>query len=77
MLIGNSNSTSKQMDILIGLVIAMFLITAAYVGFHASQEEPAKEVKGHNVVVDLETYDNSLESTQILQQHNLSRTIII
>ena len=39
------------MNILIGLVIAMFIITAAYVGYHAMQE-PVEEVKGHSIELD-------------------------
>lgn len=34
-----------------GLVIAMFIITAVYVGYHAMQE-PVEEVKGHNIEWD-------------------------
>ena len=39
------------MDILIMLVIAMFIITAVYVGYQYSQHQ-VDEVKGHNVVID-------------------------
>ena len=38
------------MDVLIGLVIAIFIITAAYVGFHASQEPI--EAGGHGIQMD-------------------------
>ena len=31
-----------------GLVIAMFIITAVYVGYHAMQQ-PVEEAEGHNV----------------------------
>ncbi len=37
------------MDILIGLVIAMFIITAVYVGYHAMQQ-PVGE--GHDVELE-------------------------
>lgn len=49
------------MDILMGLVIAMFIITAAYVGFHASQQEPAE---GHSIPVELEILN---ENSSIMQ----------
>jgi len=37
------------MNILILLVIAMFIVTAAYVGYHASQNQSVEEVIGHNM----------------------------
>ncbi len=42
-----------------GLVIAMFIITAAYVGYHASQE-PA-DVGGHDINMELETLSADLK----------------
>ena len=63
------------MDILIGLVIAMFIITAAYIGYHASQQ-PIEEVEGHNVVIELEILHENPESIQIFQTHNPSKSII-
>jgi len=39
------------MNILMGLVIAMFIITAVYVGYHAMQQ-PVEEAEGHNVELD-------------------------
>jgi len=39
------------MNILMGLVIAMFIITAVYVGYHAMQQ-PVEEAEGHNVEFD-------------------------
>ena len=53
------------MDILIGLVIAMFIITAVYVGYHAMQQ-PVEEGEGHNVELDVLN-----ENTGIIQAtHN-------
>lgn len=75
MLIGNSNSTSKQMDVLIGLVIAMFVITAAFVGYHASQES-VEESKGHDFVLELELFGDSSKSIQTLQKYDFSKSII-
>jgi len=37
------------MNVLILLVIAMFIITAGYVGYHASQNQPVEEIKGHEI----------------------------
>lgn len=36
------------MDILIGLVIATFIVAAAYVGYHESMQDPY-EAKGHGI----------------------------
>ncbi|WP_371504967.1 hypothetical protein [Nitrosopumilus adriaticus] len=53
------------MDILIGLVIAMFIITAVYVGYHAMQQ-PVEEGEGHNVELEILN-----ENTGIIQaSHN-------
>ncbi|MGI9567716.1 MAG: hypothetical protein ACR2LL_11980 [Nitrosopumilus sp.] len=65
------------MDILIGLVIAMFIITAAYVGFHAADDQPVKEVDGHNTAQELEILSNNdSESLQIIPTSALSKTVI-
>ena len=50
------------MDILIGIVIAIFIITAAYVGFYASQA-PVPEGEAHSV--PLEPHTSSYEISQI------------
>ena len=50
------------MDVLIGLVIAIFIITAAYVGFYASQAPV--EAGGHSIPIELETLE---ENTSIYQ----------
>ncbi len=42
------------MDILIGLVIATFIITAGYVGYHASQA-PVEAVGSHSIATEPET----------------------
>ena len=56
------------MDILIGLVIAMFIIAAGYVGYHASQA-PA-EAGGHNITIEpkawKENFSSILESEKII-----------
>ncbi|MCV0392281.1 MAG: hypothetical protein K5790_03185 [Nitrosopumilus sp.] len=62
------------MDILIGLVIAMFIITAVYVGFHAA-DKPA-EVGGHHISTELETLDYQTEVIKILKINDLKKSII-
>ena len=53
------------MNILILLVIAMFVITAGYVGYHASQNQPVEEIKGHDM--EFETLGMKADSTQSMQ----------
>lgn len=52
MLIASSKLRQGNMDILIGLVIAMFIITAGYVGYHASQAPV--EAGGHGIIIEPE-----------------------
>lgn len=49
------------MDILIGIVIAVFIITAVYVGYHAAQA-PEPEGEAHRIPLEL-----SAESINTLQ----------
>ena len=63
------------MDILIGLVIAMFIITAAFVGYHASQES-VEEVKGHDIVMELKSFSENSESVQILQKYDFQKSFV-
>ena len=58
-----------------GLVIAMFIITAAYVGFHASQEQP-EDAGGHNITTELEILNNNANSSQLLVDPNTSKPAI-
>ena len=62
------------MDILIGLVIAMFIITGAYVGYHASQQ-PIEIAEGHDVKTELDVLNHDL-TIQILQSSKLDKSII-
>ena len=55
------------MNILIGLVIAMFVITGAYVGYHASQQ-PVDESGGHNITIELEVMNKNYEPIQTFQK---------
>ena len=59
-----------------GLVIAMFIITAAYVGFHASQNQP-EDAGGHNITTELEILsNNNANSGQLLVDPNISKPAI-
>ena len=56
-----------------GLVIAVFIITAVYVGYYASQEA-GEEVEAHNI--SLEPQLKSFENTQIVQNKVVVHTSI-
>ena len=60
------------MNILIGLVVAMFIITGAYVGYHASQQ-PVDEAGGHNVTIELELFNENTVSLLALEYHELRK----
>ena len=64
------------MNILIGLVIAMFIIVGGYVGYHASQQIMDEEVEGHDITVELETLNGNTKSVEILQYHEIRKSII-
>ena len=63
MLIASSKLRQIKMDILIGLVIAMFIITAGYVGYHASQAPV--EAGGHNITIEPETLDENFSILEL------------
>lgn len=44
------------MDLLIGLVVAIFIIAAVFVGYHASQESHEEIAEGHDESTDLTVY---------------------
>ena len=54
-------------NILIGLVIAMFLIVAVYVGYNASQEY-SEDAGGHNMPTDLGILETTPELLQIIEK---------
>jgi hypothetical protein len=60
------------MNILIGLVVAMFIIAGAYVGYHASQQ-PVEEAGGHDVTLELELFGENSESISSLGYHELKK----
>ena len=73
MLIAYRDFKSKQMNILILLVIAMFIITACYVGYYESQNQQVEEVKGHSI--ELKILNEEIDS--VLTNENLKLKSII
>lgn len=64
------------MNILIGLVIAMFIIVGGYVGYHASQQIMDEEVEGHDITIELEILNGNIELFETLQYHEIRKYII-
>jgi hypothetical protein len=62
------------MNILIGLVIAIFIITGAYVGYHASQQ-PTEVTEGHDVKIELDVLNHG-STVKILQISKLDKSTI-
>ena len=63
------------MDILILLVIAMFVISGAYVGYHAMQQ-PVEEGEGYGISTELKILDKKLGTIQVFQESDLNKSII-
>ncbi len=63
------------MMLLMALVIAMFVIVGAYVGYHASQSVEEKG-ESHNINVDLEMNYQSSGLVQILQNPELKKSVL-
>jgi len=61
------------MNVLIGLVIAMFIITGAYVGYHASQQ-PIEVAEGHEFETELDALNHD-SLVQVLQTSKLEKSI--
>ncbi len=57
------------------LVIAMFIIVAAYVGYNVSQQT-GEEIEEHNVIIELEILNENSGLVQILQNPGLKKTIL-
>ena len=54
-------------NILVGLVIAMFLIVAVYVGYNAYQDF-AEGTEGHSMPIDLKILETSPELLHIIEK---------
>ncbi|MDH3766079.1 MAG: hypothetical protein OER82_09750 [Nitrosopumilus sp.] len=64
------------MNILIGLVIAMFIIVGGYVGYHASQQIMVEEVEGHDITAELEILNENTELIETLQLQEIRKSIV-
>jgi len=64
------------MNILIGLVIAMFIVVGGYVGYHASQQIMDEEAEGHDITVELEILNENTELFETLRYHEIRKSII-
>ncbi len=62
-------------NILVGLVIAMFLIVAVYVGYNAYQDF-AEGTEGHSIPIDLKIVETSPELLHIIEKQDGYKSII-
>ena len=62
-------------NILIALVIVMFIGTAVYVGYHASQNT-SDYGYGHSVPIDLQILETTPELLQIIEKQKGFQSII-
>jgi hypothetical protein len=72
MLIASKNSTKNKLNILMLLVIAMFIIVGAYVGYHASQQTGEE----HGIAIELEILNEDSGLVQIYQNPELKTKIL-
>ena len=63
------------MMVLLILVIAMFVIVGAYVGYHVSQQVEG-EVEAHSINLDLELLNQNSSRVQSLQNQELRKSIL-
>ena len=63
------------MNVLIGIVIAVFIITGAYIGYHVSEQQQVEETKGHDITVEPRVLGEGSGLTQI-SQDSKSDTIL-
>ncbi|MBT3328525.1 MAG: hypothetical protein HOE93_00905 [Nitrosopumilus sp.] len=64
-----------MVNILIGLVVAMFIICAAYVGYNVSQDT-SESIEGHNINIELDILDMNTELLQIVEKQDGYKSII-
>jgi hypothetical protein len=62
-------------NILVGLVIAMFLIVAVYIGYNAYQDF-AEGTEGHSIPIDLKILETSPELLHIIEKQDGYKSII-
>jgi len=75
MLIASKNSTKNKLNILMLLVIAMFIIVGAYIGYNVSQQT-GEEVEEHNITIELEILNEDSGLVQIYQNPELKTKIL-
>ena len=71
--IGNQ---SNMANILIGLVIAMFIGTAVYVGYVYSENYEDDYAGGHSIPIDLHIQETTPELLQIIEKQEGFQSII-
>jgi len=54
------------MDPLIMLVIAVFIITGVFVGYHAAQESHEEIAEGHNALTEIKSLNNQIKEITYL-----------
>jgi hypothetical protein len=62
-------------NILVGLVIAMFLIVAVYIGYNAYQNF-LEDAEGHSIPIDLKILETSPELLHIIEKQDGYKSII-
>lgn len=53
------------MDLLIGLVIAIFIIVAVFVGYHASQEPHEEMAEGYSELIEFKAHSQAGQTSYI------------
>jgi hypothetical protein len=64
-----------MVNILIGLVFAMFLIVAVFIGYNAYQDF-AEGTEGHDIPIDLKILETSPELLHIIEKQDGHKSII-
>ena len=64
-----------MVNILIGLVIAMFLIVAVFVGYNASQSAN-EEMGGHSITIEPISLETTPQVLEIIENQGTLRAII-
>ena len=63
------------MDLLIILVIATFIITAVFVGYHASQEPHEEIVEAHGEQSELNAFENQAHQATLVRIIDQTKSI--
>ncbi len=60
------------MNLLIGLVIAIFIIAAVFVGYHASQEPHEEMAEEHSELIELKASSKIMQESYVKLELNES-----